>query len=99
MCFKQEVWTMLFVFCIREKSWCEFVEFVDGELILFLQGFVEKYNMVIVSFILERDVVYGEIIWNIVVIIGNRGNIIGKYRKVFLFFSFCFYFNDFVKIL
>lgn len=35
--------------------------------------------MVIVSLILEWDEFYGSIIWNIVVVIGNYGNVIGKY--------------------
>ncbi|KAM7279458.1 hypothetical protein ACFE04_006592 [Oxalis oulophora] len=77
----QEAWTMPFAFCTREKRWCEFAEPVDGESTQFLQKFAQKYNMVIVSSILERDVNHGETIWNTAVIIGNHGNIIGKHRK------------------
>ncbi|KAL8150843.1 hypothetical protein V2J09_020651 [Rumex salicifolius] len=77
----QEAWTMPFAFCTREKRWCEFAEPVDGESTKFLQEFARKYNMVIVSPILERDVNHGETLWNTVVIIGNKGNIIGKHRK------------------
>ncbi|KAK9677410.1 hypothetical protein RND81_11G141500 [Saponaria officinalis] len=77
----QEAWTMPFAFCTREKSWCEFAEPVDGESTQFLQELARKYNMVIVSPILERDVIHGETIWNTAVIIGNHGNIIGKHRK------------------
>ncbi|MCL7028091.1 hypothetical protein MKW94_011836 [Papaver nudicaule] len=77
----QEAWTMPFGFCTREKSWCEFAEPVDGESTQFLRGLAQKYNMVIVSPILERDVNHGETIWNTAVIIGNHGNIIGKHRK------------------
>jgi beta-ureidopropionase len=77
----QEAWTMPFAFCTREKRWCEFAEPVDGESTQFLQKFAQKYNMVIVSSILERDVNHGETIWNTAVIIGNNGNIIGKHRK------------------
>lgn len=73
---------MPFAFCTREKRWCEFAEPVDGESTKFLLDFAQKYNMVIVSPILERDVKHGEIIWNTAVIIGNNGNIIGKHRKV-----------------
>lgn len=73
---------MPFAFCTREKSWCEFAEPVDGESTQFLQDLAQKYNMVIVSPILERDVKHGETIWNTAVIIGNNGNIIGKHRKV-----------------
>ncbi|KAI3895822.1 hypothetical protein MKW98_025613 [Papaver atlanticum] len=77
----QEAWTMPFGFCTREKSWCEFAEPVDGESTQFLRGLAQKYNMVVVSPILERDVNHGETIWNTAVIIGNHGNIIGKHRK------------------
>lgn len=75
---------MPFAFCTREKRWCEFAEPVDGESTQFLQDFARKYNMVIVSPILERDLKHGETIWNTAVIIGNHGNIIGKHRKVIL---------------
>ncbi|XP_010254543.1 PREDICTED: beta-ureidopropionase [Nelumbo nucifera] len=77
----QEAWIMPFVFCTREKRWCEFAEPVDGESTQFLQDLARKYNMVIVSPILERDVNHGETLWNTAVIIGNHGNIIGKHRK------------------
>lgn len=73
---------MPFAFCTREKRWCEFAEPVDGESTQFLQSFALKYNMVIISPILERDMSHGEVIWNTVVVIGNHGNIIGKHRKV-----------------
>ncbi|CAI9104121.1 OLC1v1002737C1 [Oldenlandia corymbosa var. corymbosa] len=77
----QEAWMMPFAFCTREKRWCEFAEPFDGESTQFLQEFARKYNMVIVNPILERDIKHGETIWNTAVIIGNRGNIIGKHRK------------------
>ncbi|XP_057787966.1 beta-ureidopropionase [Salvia miltiorrhiza] len=77
----QEAWTMPFAFCTREKKWCEFAEPIDGESTKFLQEFARRYNMVIVSPILERDVNHGETLWNTSVIIGNHGNIIGKHRK------------------
>ncbi|XP_055807508.1 beta-ureidopropionase [Solanum dulcamara] len=77
----QEAWTMPFAFCTREKKWCEFAEQIDGESTKFLQQLAQKYNMVIVSPILERDVNHGETLWNTAVIIGNHGNIIGKHRK------------------
>ncbi|PIA52300.1 hypothetical protein AQUCO_01000279v1 [Aquilegia coerulea] len=77
----QEAWTMPFAFCTREKRWCEFAEPVDGESTQFLQDLARKYNMVIVSPILERDVKHGETLWNTAVVIGNHGNIIGKHRK------------------
>ncbi|KAI9086101.1 hypothetical protein K1719_031934 [Acacia pycnantha] len=77
----QEAWMMPFAFCTREKRWCEFAEPVDGESTKFLQKFAVKYNMVIISSILERDINHGEVIWNTAVVIGNHGNIIGKHRK------------------
>ncbi|CAH9116555.1 unnamed protein product [Cuscuta epithymum] len=77
----QEAWMMPFGICTREKRWCEFAEPIDGESTQFLQEFAKKYNMVILSPILERDLKHGETIWNTCVIIGNHGNIIGKHRK------------------
>ncbi|KAJ7968308.1 beta-ureidopropionase [Quillaja saponaria] len=77
----QEAWTMPFAFCTREKRWCEFAESVDGESTQFLQKFALKYNMVIVSPIIERDINHGESLWNTALVIGNHGNIIGKHRK------------------
>ncbi|CAA7395399.1 unnamed protein product [Spirodela intermedia] len=77
----QEAWMMPFAFCTREKRWCEFAEPIDGESTRFLQELARKYNMVIVSPILERDVNHGETLWNTAIIIGNHGNIIGKHRK------------------
>lgn len=77
----QEAWMMPFAFCTREKRWCEFAEPVNGETTQFLQELARKYNMVIVSPILERDLNHGETIWNTAVIIGNHGNIIGIHRK------------------
>ncbi|KAJ6309499.1 hypothetical protein OIU77_015291 [Salix suchowensis] len=77
----QEAWMTPFAFCTREKRWCEFAEPVDGESTRFLQEYARKYNMVIISPILERDVNHGETLWNTAIIIGNHGNIIGKHRK------------------
>ena len=78
----QEAWTMPFAFCTREKHpWLEFAEAVDGPSTTFLQGLAKRYNMVIVSPILERDDAHGGTIHNTAVVIGNRGNIIGTHRK------------------
>ncbi|KAL5857452.1 hypothetical protein ACOSQ3_004910 [Xanthoceras sorbifolium] len=77
----QEAWMMPFAFCTREKRWCEFAEPINGESTQFLQELAKKYNMVIISPILERDVHHGDTIWNTAIIIGNHGNIIGKHRK------------------
>jgi len=79
----QETWTMPFAFCTREKQpWLEFAESAEnGPNIQFLKKFAKKYNMVIVSPILERDSVHGDTIWNTAVIINNNGVVIGKSRK------------------
>ncbi|KAG6542092.1 hypothetical protein Mapa_016510 [Marchantia paleacea] len=78
----QEAWTMPFAFCTREKSWCEFAESAEhGKSTQFIQELARKYNMVIVSPILERDEAHGDTLWNTALIIGNHGNVIGKHRK------------------
>ncbi len=78
----QEAWTMPFAFCTREKHpWLEFAEPVDGPSTQRLQVLAKRYNMVIVSPILERDEAHGDTIHNTAVVIGNRGNIIGSHRK------------------
>jgi len=79
----QETWTMPFAFCTREKQpWLELAESAEnGPNIQFLREYARKYNMVIVSPILERDEVHGDTIWNTAVIINNNGIVIGKSRK------------------
>jgi beta-ureidopropionase len=82
ICF-QEAWTMPFAFCTREKlPWMGFAECAEtGPSTQFCQEMARKYNMVIVSPILERDYAHGQTIWNTAVVIGNGGNVIGKHRK------------------
>ncbi len=78
----QEAWTMPFAFCTREKQpWVEFAEPVDGPSTQRLAVLAKRYNMVIVSSILERDEAHGGTLHNTAVVIGNRGNVIGKHRK------------------
>jgi len=79
----QEAWTMPFAFCTREKyPWLEFAEEAEtGRSTKFIQKMAKKYNMVIVSPILERDNSHGGIIWNTAVVVGNNGNVIGISRK------------------
>lgn len=78
----QEAWTMPFAFCTREKEpWLEFAEEVDGPSTQRLARLAKRYNMVIVSPILERDEAHGGTIHNTAVVIGNRGNVIGTHRK------------------
>ncbi|MCO4759946.1 MAG: acyltransferase [Myxococcales bacterium] len=79
----QEAWTMPFAFCTREKEpWLEFAEPVDGPSTQLLARLARRYNMVIVSPILERDETHGGTIHNTAVVIGNNGNVIGSHRKV-----------------
>jgi hypothetical protein len=65
LCF-QEAWTMPFAFCTREKlPWSEFAESAEtGQSVKQCQKWAQKYNMVIVSPILERDNkdVYGAVV-------------------------------------
>ena len=81
----QEAWTMPFAFCTREREWLEFAEPAEtGPSTKMLQAYAQKYNMVIVNSILERDEAHGETIWNTAVVIGHMGNVLGKHRKVLL---------------
>jgi len=79
----QEAWTMPFAFCTREKQpWMEFAECAEtGASTKLLQECAKKYKMVIVSPILERDMVHGESIWNTAVVINHEGKYLGKSRK------------------
>ncbi|XP_048838646.1 beta-ureidopropionase [Brienomyrus brachyistius] len=82
VCF-QEAWTMPFAFCTREKApWTEFAESAEeGHTTRFCQELAEKYNMVIVSPILERDESHGATLWNTAVVVSNSGRVVGKSRK------------------
>jgi beta-ureidopropionase len=51
------------------------------EYVLKVQGLARRHNMVIVSSILERDEDHQDTVWNTAVVIGNKGNVIGKHRK------------------
>ena len=63
-------------------QWCEFAESAEtGESIQFCQRMARKWNMVVISPILERDSRHGATIWNTAVVVGNNGNVIGKHRK------------------
>ncbi|XP_066981392.1 beta-ureidopropionase [Macrobrachium rosenbergii] len=79
----QEAWNMPFAFCTREKlPWCEFAEDAEtGPTTLLCQELARKYDMVIVSPILERDSVHGDTLWNTAVVISNTGYFLGKSRK------------------
>uniref|UniRef100_A0A3Q3STK8 Beta-ureidopropionase n=1 Tax=Mastacembelus armatus TaxID=205130 RepID=A0A3Q3STK8_9TELE len=81
VCF-QETWTMPFAFCTREKEpWTEFAESVEeGSTTRFCQELAKKYNMVVVSPILEREGLHSTL-WNTAVVISNSGHVLGKSRK------------------
>ena len=79
----QEAWTMPFAFCTREREWLEFAEPAEtGASTKMLQEYAQKYNMIIINSILERDEPHSETIWNTAVVIGHMGNVLGKHRKV-----------------
>lgn len=79
----QEAWPMPFAFCTREKAvWCEFAEdAVKGPSTTFLATLAQKWGMVIVSPILERDEEHSGTIWNTAVVIDRDGTVLGKHRK------------------
>ncbi|XP_061674050.1 beta-ureidopropionase [Syngnathoides biaculeatus] len=81
ICF-QETWTMPFAFCTREKKpWTEFAESAEnGNTTRFCQELAQKYNMVVISPILERDEIH-DTLWNTAVVISNSGKVLGKSRK------------------
>ncbi|XP_077943391.1 beta-ureidopropionase isoform X2 [Gasterosteus aculeatus] len=81
VCF-QETWTMPFAFCTREKEpWTEFAESAEeGGTTRFCQELAKKYNVVVVSPILEREGLRGTL-WNTAVVISNSGSVLGKSRK------------------
>jgi len=78
----QECWTSPFFMCTREKyPWVNFAESAsNGDSTKFLKELAKKYNMVIISPILERDDISG-VIWNTAVVIDNHGEILGITRK------------------
>eukprot|EP00760_Papus_ankaliazontas_P032285 PhM_4_TR5729/c0_g1_i1/m.90510/K01431/UPB1, pydC; beta-ureidopropionase len=79
----QELWPAPFFLSTREKyPWCEFAEDpITGPATKFLQPYAKKYNMVIISPILERDAQHADTVWNTAVVISNTGNVLGKHRK------------------
>ncbi len=78
----QEAWNMPFAFCTREKRWCEFAEDLEtGTSMLKIKELAKKWDMVIVTTILERDQAHSSTVWNTAVVVGHNGNIIGKHRK------------------
>ncbi|CAH0587931.1 unnamed protein product [Chrysodeixis includens] len=76
----QETWYMPFFLCTREKQkWEEFAECPkQGQSTQFLRKLAKKYNMVIVSPILEKD---EGVWWNTAIVIDADGEYMGKHRK------------------
>jgi beta-ureidopropionase len=54
---------------------------VEGPSTTFLAPLAKKWNMVIVSPILERDAQHSGTIWNTAVVIDADGSVLGKHRK------------------
>lgn len=79
----QEVWTMPFAFCTREKRpWTEFAENAeDGPTTQFIKQKAKQYKMVIVSPILERDQESMGVLWNTAVVVDHEGHYLGRHRK------------------
>ncbi|XP_050350054.1 beta-ureidopropionase-like [Nymphalis io] len=77
----QETWSMPFFLCTGEKEkWEEFAEpAINGPSSLFLSKLARKYEMVIISPILERD--DDGKWWNTAVVIDENGDYMGKHRK------------------
>lgn len=77
----QETWSMPFFLCTKEKDkWAEFAESAaDGPSIKYLCKLANKYQMVIISPILEVD--DDNTWWNTAVVISENGKVLGKHRK------------------
>jgi beta-ureidopropionase len=71
----QEAWNCPFFVCTREKQpWCEFAMPADsGPAFDFIYGMAKKWNMYIVSPIIERDEVHEDTLANTAVVIGPNG--------------------------
>ncbi|KAA8592925.1 hypothetical protein FQN60_018380 [Etheostoma spectabile] len=65
----------------QKEPWTEFAESAEeGNTTHFCQELAKKYNMVVVSPILEREGLHSTL-WNTAVVISNSGNVLGKSRK------------------
>jgi beta-ureidopropionase len=78
----QECWTSPFFMCTRERyPWVEFAEDpLDGESTHLIKSLAKKFNMVILSPILEKERARG-VLHNTCVVINNHGGCIGTHRK------------------
>lgn len=81
--FNTKITAMPYAFCTREKyPWVEFAEDIEtGPTTKFISKIAEKYKMVIISPIMERDSIHGETLWNTAVVIDVDGKVLGKQRK------------------
>lgn len=77
----QETWSMPFFLCTKEKEeWSEFAESItNGPSTKFLSSLAQKYEMVIISPILEKDDLGTW--WNSAMVIDENGKYLGKHRK------------------
>ncbi|CAM9141072.1 unnamed protein product, partial [Ectocarpus fasciculatus] len=78
----QECWTSPFFMCTRERyPWVEFAEDPEiGESTMMIKELAKKYNMVILSPILEKDKAQG-VLHNSCVFVDNHGKYLGLQRK------------------
>lgn len=76
----QETWPMPFFLCTGQKEeWAEFAESAsEGPSTKFLSKLAKKFNMVVISPILEDD---NGTWWNTAVVINEEGQFLGKHRK------------------
>ena len=59
---------------------CFTTEHKPSNLLSFCHQLAKKYNMVVISPILEREELHSTL-WNTAVVISNSGNVLGKSRK------------------
>ncbi|KAJ6635793.1 Beta-ureidopropionase [Pseudolycoriella hygida] len=76
-----ELWYMPYPFYTPDSlAWKEFAEDGDtGASSIFIKNLAAKFNMVIISSILERD---SYLFFNTTLVISTSGSVIGKYRKI-----------------
>lgn len=65
----------------RKKTYAECAEPIPGESTKYFGGLAKKHDLYIVAGLLERE---GHQVFNVAVLIGPDGEVVGKYRKVTL---------------
>src|SRR4029079_12367995 len=63
------------------KSYAEVAEAIPGPSTEYFASLAKKHNLYIVAGLVERD---AHLIYNVAVLLGPDGNLVGKYRKVTL---------------